>query len=306
MGEASQPSSTTFKERFSAFVREVPWHVVTFVLRILYRYRLVGAENVPEAGPLIVSINVTSPIDTIFTIWIAFYLQKRLNLQPDQSIGYTQKDLLALPARKALIADPERAPEALSTHSAGNLTLSLLKGYRMLRKGGVVYLHPEGDMPWDGRPMPLGRSLASLELHSAAPVLPVVCSSSAYDIWPRWQKRPGLDGRLTLNLGQLVRVTDVPQTEVSDDDLDAATAQLREAFDRIVYGPEGSKAGQARPQGTVRCLRNRCSSIRGPKLLRPIPSRDRRNRDAIAGSPSSCGSVRFVSRTTVSTTGTGS
>ena len=72
MAETSEPSSTTFKERFSAFVRDVPWHVVTLALRILYRYRLVGVENVPERGPVIVSVNVTSPIDTIFAIWIGF------------------------------------------------------------------------------------------------------------------------------------------------------------------------------------------------------------------------------------------
>jgi hypothetical protein len=122
------------------------------------------------------------------------------------------------------------------------LALSLVDGYRILRDSGIVILNPQGDGPWDGRPLPIGRSLAWLGLHSAAPVVMAICSIGAYEIWPRWQVWPSLRGRVVLRIGKPFKLVDLPQEEVNDEDLARATACIAAKYDELCYGPGGIKA----------------------------------------------------------------
>jgi hypothetical protein len=125
-------------------------------------------------------------------------------------------------------------------------------------------MNPEGDMRWDGRPLPIGSAAAWLALHTGAPILPVVPSASAYDIWPRWRMLPSLRGRVILRVGRPFSLCDTPQARVTDEDLEKANARIREAFDELRYGPEGL-------EGWIGPSRRNGRSLEEPIELRSRP-----------------------------------
>ena len=119
------------------------------------------------------------------------------------------------------------------------MALSLVDGYRTLRDGGTVSINPEGDGPWDGRPLDTRNGPAWLGLHTGAPMIPMVTSLGAYDIWPRWARLPYLRGKLRFKIGEPFKLTEEPVARASDEDLKTARERIRAEFDSIRYGPGG-------------------------------------------------------------------
>ena len=226
-------------KRLRQYLIMLPWLVLGFVMRVLYGFRVEGAENLPSEGAHIVLQSEFGMICFLLSGWSSIMLlRERFFESPDRVVSYMQEQLFAFSYFRGA-ADQATFIRALIPHSAGRLALSLLDGYRVLRRGGLVLMNPEGDMRWDGRPLPIGAAAAWLGLHTAAPIVPVIPSASAYDIWPRWKMVPSLRGRVVLRVGQPFRLCDTPQERVTDQDLERASARIREGFDELRYGPEG-------------------------------------------------------------------
>lgn len=222
---------------------KAPWILTIFIFRLLYGFRTEGEENIPSEGPFILAICEPSLIGVLISGWFSTrVLIEALERNPGSAISYMQDQLFALPYfRKLQDMKAWGRYSALIPHSAGRMALTLVDGYRVLSDGGIVIMNPQGDGPWDGRPLPIGRSLAWLALHSATPIVPAVCSIGAYEIWPRWLTRPYLRGRVLLRVGQPIRVCDTPQQRVTDSDLAQATAQVQAVIEDLCYGPGGVK-----------------------------------------------------------------
>jgi 1-acyl-sn-glycerol-3-phosphate acyltransferase len=264
----------SFRDTLVDSVRRVvisaPWHLSAFIFRLLYGFYVEGEENIPPEGPFILALNEYSPIAMLVSGWISIVLlEKMLSQNPGNTISYMQEELFAFGYfREALGSTHEERTEggfaALTPHAAGRLALSLLDGYRALRNDGLVIMNPEGDAPWDGRPLPLGNALAWLGLYTAAPILPALCSVGAYDIWPRWQVLPSLRGKLVLSIGQPFRLCDTPMNKVTDEDIEKANTRIQTKFDLIRYGPRGVSAWAGPPlQDGV--------SVEQPIQIRPAP-----------------------------------
>lgn len=230
----------------------LPWLLAAYGLRFLYRFRLQGNERMPQEGPLIVlfpEIGVVSNVTSTWAYWQV--LRRPLLHMPDKVVSYAQEQLWALPYLR-LIMERASNMRPLVAHSAGPLALHLLDGYRALREGGIVIMNPEGDMPWDGRPLALGGGAAWLALRTAAPIVPLVWNAAIYDIWPRWRMRPWLRGRPTLTVGEAFRLCDTPMVNATQQDVDAANARIRDVLDRLTYGAEGIAGWMGAPtQGGV-------------------------------------------------------
>ncbi|MBU0704540.1 MAG: hypothetical protein KKC18_11815 [Chloroflexi bacterium] len=222
-----------------------PWRLSTFIFRLLYGFHVEGEENIPPEGPFILALNEYSPVAMLVSGWISIVLlEKMLSQKPGSTMSYMQEELFAFRYFRQVLGatHAERAQggfAALTPHGAGRLSLSLLDGYRALQDDGLVVINPEGDAPWDGRSLPLGNAIAWLGLHTAAPILPALCSVGAYDIWPRWRTTPSLRGKLVLSIGQPLTLCDAPLKKVTDDDLAKANARIQAEFDLVRYGPGG-------------------------------------------------------------------
>lgn len=222
-----------------------PWHLSILIFRLLYGFHVEGEENIPSEGPFILALNEYSPVAMLVSGWISIVLlEKMLSQKPNSTMSYLQEELFAFGYfREALGSTHEERAQggfaALTPHAAGRLALSLLDGYRVLQDDGLVVINPEGDAPWDGRPLPLGKAPAWLGLYTAAPILPALCSVGAYDIWPRWRTLPSLRGKLVLKIGRPFKLCDTPQKRVTDEDIEKASARIQTEFDLVRYGPGG-------------------------------------------------------------------
>jgi 1-acyl-sn-glycerol-3-phosphate acyltransferase len=252
--------------RLRRFLIAAPWFGLTALFRLLYGFRVEGEENLPAEGPYIVILNEHSVVATIVSGWISIMLLTRvLDKEPDSTAAYMQEELWSFSYFRHVAGDkmPVRL-RPLLPHGAGRLALGLLNGYQRLRRGGLVVLNPEGDMPWDGRPLPVGSSAAWLGLHTGAPLVPAICMASSYDIWPRWRTRPSLRGQLRLRVGQPFRLCEAAQDRVSDEGLARANARIQAECERLRYEPGGVGrwAGPPMRDGVP---------VKGPVQVRPRP-----------------------------------
>jgi 1-acyl-sn-glycerol-3-phosphate acyltransferase len=237
------------KYRAWRFMIILPWLLAARVARLLYGFRVEGMENVPANGPFILAIHEPSLIGMFVSGFASVTVMCRLlDAGPISIMTYIHQELFALSLFRKLRLRKDREKFAgLMPHSAGNLAMSLLDGYRILQAGGLVVLNPEGDLPWDGRPLPIGGALSWLALHTGAPVVPALCSPGAYDIWPRWKRLPYLRGSVILKFGAPISLTSAPRNSCSDAELAAGTAHLRAEFNRLYYGEAGIEAWLGSP-----------------------------------------------------------
>ena len=227
------------RDRLQQYLIIMPWSIVSFIMRIFYDFRVEGLQNVPSEGAYILLVNEFGMICFLLSGWGSIMVLKdRFFKSPDKVLSYMQEELFAFSYFKKS-SEKGGINRALIPHSAGWLAFSLVEGYKVLRKGGIVSMNPEGDMPWDGRPLPIASGAAWLGLHTAAPVLPLVSSASAYDIWPRWRALPSLRGKIVLKFGEPFKLCEDAQDSITEQDLERANARIRTAFDELRYGSEG-------------------------------------------------------------------
>ncbi|MCW2526433.1 MAG: 1-acylglycerol-3-phosphate O-acyltransferase, partial [Pseudonocardiales bacterium] len=133
---------------------------------LAFRPKVLGAENVPRQGPVIVAANHLSSLDTLF---IAVLLRRRVTFIAKAE--YFSKPGVRGRAMAALMAACGFIP--LDRSSASAAKAAMTTGLRVLAEGGVLGVYPEGTRSPDGRLYRGRTGIARLALESGAPVVPV-------------------------------------------------------------------------------------------------------------------------------------
>ncbi|HET8595602.1 MAG TPA: lysophospholipid acyltransferase family protein [Intrasporangium sp.] len=134
--------------------------------RALYRPTIIGAENVPRSGAVILASNHLSFIDS-FAIPLASPRQVRFLAKEE----YWTATGLGGRLRKGFFDAVGMVP--VNRHSATAAQESLDKGLEVLRAGDAFGIYPEGTRSRDGRLYRGHTGLAWLALNAAVPVVPV-------------------------------------------------------------------------------------------------------------------------------------
>lgn len=231
--------------RLRALIYGGPFDLGALLLKLLYGFRIDGRQNIPSEGPYIVWLTEPNLIGMVLSGMVSIkVLKKEMLKNSTNNISYMQEELFRYKFFKKALANPDESATTtanfrpLVPHAAGQLALGLLDGYRVLMNKGIVIINPEGDAPYDGRPLPIGRALPWLALRTAAPILPILTSVGAYDVWPRWQLYPNRKGRIGIPVGKPFRLCEEPLPVVGAEDMARADARLRQEFQRR-YGPNG-------------------------------------------------------------------
>jgi 1-acyl-sn-glycerol-3-phosphate acyltransferase len=161
---------------------------VGVLLRLVYRGRFHGRENVPREGPVIYASNHQSHFDPVVVSVLVY----------DRPCSYLAREsLFRIPLFGPFIAAVGAIPLKRSKSDLGALRSALDE----LKAGRGVLLFPEGTRTRDGA---LGRfrsGVALLQKRSKAPIVPVALEG-LHDIWPHGRSFPKLRGRVAIRAGE--------------------------------------------------------------------------------------------------------
>ena len=159
------------------------------LLRLMYRPRAQGRENIPAEGPVILAANHLSFVDSLFIpLFIkrpVFFLGKSEYFEKRRTAWFFRW-LGVIPVRR----DSGSAAEA-----------ALAAGMEVLRGGGIIGIYPEGTRSPDGRVYRGKTGVARLALEAKCPVVPVVVFGTR-DLQPPDRKIPRLSGRVRVVYGE--------------------------------------------------------------------------------------------------------
>ncbi len=229
----------SLRDRIRIYRTVAPWRFLAFILRLVYGFQISGRENLPDTGPFIVLAAEYALPGMLATNMLNIEVLMAAIDRGEKTQGYMQEQLWAMRYFQKVAEGGDTRLNALVPHSAGRLSLNLLSGLRVLGDGGIVVMNPEGDVRWDGRPSPVRPGAAWLGLHSGAPVVPALCTTGNYDLWPRWQPWPSRRGRFVVQIGVPFRLVESGLRRASPDDVEQATARISGEFDLIRYGQAG-------------------------------------------------------------------
>jgi 1-acyl-sn-glycerol-3-phosphate acyltransferase len=152
----------------------------------MFRFRVLGADNMPEHGPVIVVAPHRSWLDPAVVGGacprpVHFLIMRKIYRKPWARWFY-------------------RAMQALPVEPGGARSLaSLREAMRRLDRGEVVGVFPEGHVVRAGHPSRVHPGTAMLAAHCGAPVVPVEIRGSAR-AWPHGRRYP-LPARVQASIG---------------------------------------------------------------------------------------------------------
>lgn len=194
------------------------WVILPFItkvyLKLCFRLKLFGTNNIPLEGPALYVGNHQSFLDPIayglLTYDRPYHPMVRQTLYDTWFGGWIMRGFQSIPVDRS---KGEMAPmKAALTH---------------LQEGERIIIFPEGTRSRDGSLQPFKRGLVLLIKRSKAPVVPMAIEG-AYDAWPNHLKRPRLRGLIMAEAGE-----PIDAEELLKDGPDAAVERLRREIETL-------------------------------------------------------------------------
>lgn len=202
--------------------------ILSIVGRVLYGVRVEGLGNIPKQGPYILIFNELNQIGTAFIM----VLISRLIL-----LGIIE-DIVPFGAEEVWTVIPglaRRGGMLPVQYGRGMSAPVLLAGLQGIRAGKVVVINPSGDLCWDGRMSVPHSGTVWLALKSGVPLVPVVSTQGAYEVWPVWADRPHLTGRFEVRVGKPFTLSDGPCNDIDEGLLWAGRRRVHEELTTLTY-----------------------------------------------------------------------
>ncbi len=198
--------------------------MVASILTILYRFRVVGRERIPERGPVLLVCNHVSFLDPMV-------------------VGSAMKDRQFSPmARDSLFRFKPfgwllRSYGCIPIRREGGDAAAMRAAMAELEAGRCVVVFPEGTRSPDGSMQPFRRGVLLLLKRAKATVLPMGVAGT-FEAWPKG-RRPRLCGRIRLAVG-----TPIPSEELLNVSNDEALARLEREVAGQVARAAAARAGK--------------------------------------------------------------
>lgn len=184
-------------------------------LRLLYRYRAFGIENLPRTGPLLIVANHQSHLDPVAL-----------------GVGGWRRRMFGALARESLFKNPIFGTLIGSLNAIpiarGEADMKAMRtAIDLLKQGEGMLVFPEGTRTADGSVAPFKSGVLLLVRRAKATVVPAAVEG-AYAVWPRERKLPRLTGRISVKFGEPITAD-----ELATMDPDAAAEMLRDRVDAM-------------------------------------------------------------------------
>ncbi|MFJ3392855.1 lysophospholipid acyltransferase family protein [Leifsonia aquatica] len=193
--------------------------VVGPVLRGIFRPWVVGVENVPAEGAVILASNHLSFIDSIF---LPLIVDRHVSFLA-KSDYFTRKGLKGW-ATKTFMKATGQLPIDRSGGKASEASLNT--GLRVLARGEILGIYPEGTRSPDGKLYRGRTGVARMILEAGVPVVPVAMVDTA-EIMPIGKRLPKI-GRIGIVIGEPIDFSRF-------DGMEGDRFILRSVTDEIMY-----------------------------------------------------------------------
>jgi 1-acyl-sn-glycerol-3-phosphate acyltransferase len=169
------------------------------LLRVWFRWRFEGLEQIPASGPALIACNHASYLDPLANAYAVVRARRRPRF-------LAKRELFSAPGIAWAMRGTRQIPVARGT---GIESTSLRHAEDALARGEVVLVYPEGTVTTraDGLPMEGKTGTVRLALATGVPIIPMVSWGST----PVWQK----SGRGSLRPGRPVWVRVGPPIDVA-------------------------------------------------------------------------------------------
>ena len=163
--------------------------ILSPVLRLLFKVKVEGMDNVPKDGPIIMASNHVSFSDSIF---LPLVLRRRITFVAkaeyfdDWKTAWFFRAVGQIPIRREGGSASQRALETAR---------------EVLESGGVFGIYPEGTRSPDGRLYKGRTGIARLALQTGAPIVPVAMIGTR-EAQPIGQVKPNFFSHITVRFGK--------------------------------------------------------------------------------------------------------
>jgi 1-acyl-sn-glycerol-3-phosphate acyltransferase len=167
------------------------------VLRLVFRLRVIGTENIPATGPVLLAGNHTGFLDGPLV----------MIMLPRPSAILIKSEIYKPPL--SLLLDFARQ---IPVHRGTPDRTALRAGLAVLGGGGVLGVFPEGTRG-SGELATIQHGIGYFALHGECPVVPVVCRGTA-EALPKGKKLPRLRAPIDVVFGPAFTIEVPPDARV--------------------------------------------------------------------------------------------
>lgn len=176
---------------------------------IFNRITILGYENIPESGGIIICSNHIHWLDPVL---IGVYIKRRVNYMAKAELFKNKFTALLL---KGIRAFPVRR---------GTGDISAIKtSLKLIKNGQVLGIFPEGTRSKDGSPMHAEPGVALISIKADAPVIPIRISGS-YKAF----------NRITITIGKPIVFTEYGNKKLSMEQISSLSQNIMNTIARLV------------------------------------------------------------------------
>lgn len=214
----------SFPIRREAFFRRessIAYRVIRWTIRQLvsgfFSVQVRGLDKIPSAGPAVVVANHGSILDGIL-----------LNMFPKRDICFMAKNA---PFQNALLRWFLRHSGSFPVFRYRVDPQVIRNALRVIDRGDVLGLFPEGERNWDGRMLPFKTGSMRLILALGVPIVPIGISGS-YALMPRWTSRLKRVP-IRVQVGEPFRLDQIPLPQQTMHDVARTAARLQREIEAL-------------------------------------------------------------------------
>ena len=154
--------------------------IVNIYFKLYHRVRVVNPENIPKSGGGVIASNHLSHLDGIIINSItAFHTRRKINFLAAEDV-YNKNFLFRF------LCD---LGNCIPVKRATSDRVALLKVIKLLKKGNLCGLFPEGQRSRDGKMAEAKLGVAIMALKSGSPIIPLAIKGT-FEAFPRKTKFP--------------------------------------------------------------------------------------------------------------------
>lgn len=191
-------------------------HTFGRLVRAVWLRSLIGLENIPKSGPVVLAANHASYLD--------FFLIAAVSRRPVYFFAgevFFKKWYWAL-----LMKATHQIPVDRLAH---NKAQSMQQAKLVLTQGNIFGIFPEGTRSVSGELQSFFTGVGRLAIETGAPVIPIAITGT-YQVWPKGRRLPHLWRRCSLYFGEAI----TPGGFSGADDL---THEVRNRIESMLSNP---------------------------------------------------------------------